>query len=116
MTEAIWNPETTNSRDSQGGRAGGRALDFTLWARWSLEVQKRYPREGGLLGTRKRRNVGNSLNMLSALSLLLFGACNVLSVVPTIHVHPGPQRVTLFGNRIFDLVWSLNPVMGSFLV
>ena len=93
-----------------------RELDFIAWARQSLEVREEAHRKGGLLGTRKRRNVGNSLNMLSALSLLLFGACNVLSAVPTIHVHPGPQRVTLFGNRIFDLVWSLNPMMGSFLV
>ena len=67
---------------------------------------KRYHREAGLLGTRKWRNVGNNLNILSALALLLFGAFNVLSVVPTVHVHPGPQRVTLFGNRVFADVSS----------
>lgn len=67
---------------------------------------KRYHREAGLLGTRKRRNMGNNLNILSALALLLFGACNVLSVVPTVHVHLGPQRVTLFGNRVFADVSS----------
>ena len=50
--------------------------------------------------------MGNNLNILSALALLLFGACNVLSVVPTVHVHLGPQRVTLFGNRVFADVSS----------
>ena len=25
----------------------------------------------------------------------------MLSVISTIHVHPGPQKVTLFGNRVF---------------
>lgn len=46
--------ETTNSRDSRWeGR--WRALDFTLWARWSLEVQKRYPREGGLRDKKEKR-------------------------------------------------------------
>lgn len=54
VTEAIWNPETTNSETAGvGGQVGG--LDFTLWARWSLEVQKRYPREEAFRDKKKEK-------------------------------------------------------------
>lgn len=52
MTEAIWNqrpptPETAGV----GGQVGG--VGFYPVGKVVIRVQKRYPRRGGLLGTRK---------------------------------------------------------------